>query len=139
MIFVWLGLGIAGIFLLVFIYDKITWYQAKFEEAKRGTVIIAEHMKLLRECLLYAPGPDKDELEEIFTSIQINNARSAYILGGIKLLEKVSNVRPTPVKKKEALKEDVLVEVTAETVSSDNALPTNKGKNKKSHAKKTDN
>lgn len=95
MIVVYSILVLLGMWVIWLIYDKISWYVAKFEEARHGTIVIAEHMKFLRECLVNSNTPDKKELEGIFREIQLNNARSAYILGGIKLLDKVSKVQPT--------------------------------------------
>ena len=95
MIFVYSILVFLGMWVIWLIYDKISRYVAKFEEARHGTIVIAEHMKFLRECLVNSNASDKKELEGIFQAIQLNNARSAYILGGIKLLDKVSKVQPT--------------------------------------------
>lgn len=84
--------------VLYAIYDKFIWYMAKREEAKRGAVTIAEHMELLRDLLSMSDSPERKALDDIYKSIQVENARMAYVIGGVKLLDKVSRAEPAQIK-----------------------------------------
>lgn len=130
MIFFYIALFILAMFVIWLIYDKVSWHLAKYDEAKNGVVVIAEHMRFLRECLLNSTTPEKKELEEIFQAIQLNNARAAYILGGIKLLEKVSTVRPTPVRVTEEQSADIVGTIST-TVSEKDIAQGKKAYNKR--------
>lgn len=130
MIFLYIALVVLAMFIIWLIYDKVSWHLAKYDEAKNGVVVIAEHMRFLRECLLNSTTPEKKELEEIFQAIQLNNARAAYILGGIKLLEKVSIVRPTPVRVTEEQSADIVGTIST-TVSEKDVAHGKKAYNKR--------
>ena len=99
----WITLGVLGLVILYIAYDRICWYLAKLEESRRGVQIIAEHIADLRDSLASSNSSTKKELDDIFKSIQLENARIAYTIGGVKLLDKVANAtatytRPTVVK-----------------------------------------
>ena len=87
----WIAIGVLAILgLLYFAYDRISWYLASYEAAKRSVIIIAEYMKTFRHQIADKPG--KGKIDEMFQKIQVENAKVAYVLGGVKLLDKVSKV-----------------------------------------------
>ena len=87
-ILVFVGLGL---FLLYVLYDKISWALAKYDEAKRGVLIIARHVKAFRKQIKDLP--NKGRLDEIFQDILIQNARAAFVIGGAKLMFEVNDVK----------------------------------------------
>ena len=93
----WFLVGAGVTYATWFVCDKVSWYRAKYEEAKHGVVVIAEHTRMLREVLLNSNASNKKDLDDIFSSIQLENARIAWTLGGIKLVDKISRVKPTPI------------------------------------------
>ena len=102
----WIIIGILlGFVLLYAIYDRVSWAIAKYEEAKRSVIIIARHIKSFRHQI--ADAPNKGRLDEIFQDILVENARVAYVLGGVKLLYEVSDSKPFE-KEEPTVNEDVV-------------------------------
>lgn len=89
---IWTLFIVALLFVgLYFAYDRISWILAKRDEAKRSVIIIARHIKAFRHQI--ADKPNKGQLDEIFQDILIENARVAYVLGGVKLMYEVNDAK----------------------------------------------
>lgn len=73
-------------------YDRFLWWRAKYDEAKDGVILIAKHMKLLRASINATDSANRKRLEGMFSSVQLADARIAYILGGARFLDEVSRV-----------------------------------------------
>lgn len=90
---IWAIVGfLISLFVLYIVYDKISWRLAKYEEARRSVVIIARHIKAFRKQI--ADAPNKGKLDEIFQDMLIEDARIAYVLGGVKLMYEVTDSVP---------------------------------------------
>lgn len=94
---VWVIIGFMVLMFAYVLYDKVSWYKAKKEEARQGAVLIAGIITDLRKSLSLPDTPTKYELDNAFKTIQILNAKSAYILGGIRLMEKVAEASQSEI------------------------------------------
>ena len=87
------------------LYDRIEWYFTCRRNAINGVKTIAGYLTELRE-LLYLTYDDNfsegsRELDDVLKKLQIENLRSAYIIGGVHLQKEVLEIAETDLPKGE--------------------------------------